>query len=88
MGDTVNFASRLEPINKEYGTSILIGENTAKAAAEAIEVRFVDKIVVKGKTKPVNVYELLGKRGAISDDTRKIASLYTEALHLHWERRW
>ncbi len=88
MGDTVNFASRLEPTNKEYGTSILIGEDTARAAAEAIEVRFVDKIVVQGKTKPVNVYELLGKRGSISDDCRELASLCTEALHLHWERRW
>ncbi|MBL7075976.1 MAG: adenylate/guanylate cyclase domain-containing protein [Kiritimatiellae bacterium] len=88
MGDTVNFASRLEPTNKEYGTSILIGEATAKAAADVIEVRFLDKIVVQGKSKPVTVYELLGKRGTISDDTRKVASLYTEALHLHWERRW
>ncbi len=88
MGDAVNFASRLEPTNKEYGTSILIGEATAEAARDVIEVRFLDKIVVQGKSKPVNVYELLGKRGAISDDTRKMASLYTEALHLHWERHW
>ena len=88
MGDAVNFASRLEPINKEYGTQILIGEATAHAARDFIEVRYLDKIVVKGKTKPVKVYELLGKRGSLSEDRQKVVSLYTEALHLHWERRW
>ncbi len=88
MGDAVNFASRLEPINKEYGTQILIGEATAQVARDFIEVRYLDKIVVKGKTKPVKVYELLGKRGSLSEDRQKVVSLYTEALHLHWERRW
>jgi adenylate cyclase len=88
MGDAVNFASRLEPTNKEYGTDILIGEATAQAARDLIEVRFLDKIVVKGKTEPVNVYELLGKRGCLDEDRKKVVSLYTEALHLHWEQRW
>ncbi|NQU40799.1 MAG: adenylate/guanylate cyclase domain-containing protein [Lentisphaerae bacterium] len=88
MGDVVNFAARLEPTNKEYGTSILIGEATAKAAREVIEARFIDKIVVKGKTEPVDVYELLGKRGCLDDDRKEVISLYAEAIQLHRERRW
>ena len=88
MGDVVNFAARLEPTNKEYGTLILIGEATAKAAADVVEVRFIDRIVVKGKTEPVDVYELLGKRGSLDEERKTVVSLYTEAMQLHRERRW
>ena len=60
MGDGVNLASRLEGINKIYGTSILISEFTYKKVAEKVLVRIVDKVVVQGKTNSILVYELLG----------------------------
>lgn len=59
MGDGVNLASRLEGANKIYGTSIMISEATYKKVKEHVTVRIIDKIVVKGKTKPIAVYELL-----------------------------
>ncbi|MBU0476295.1 MAG: adenylate/guanylate cyclase domain-containing protein [Bacteroidetes bacterium] len=60
MGDGVNLASRLESANKLYGTSIMISEAIYQKVAEEVVVRTIDKIVVKGKTKPIIVYELLG----------------------------
>lgn len=59
MGDTVNLGSRLEGSNKVYGTHILIDQNTRDMAGDAIRVRPIDCIAVKGKTEPVQVYELL-----------------------------
>ena len=60
MGDGVNLASRLEGANKNYGTSIMISEATYNKVKEHVFVRIIDKIVVKGKTKPITVYELIG----------------------------
>jgi adenylate cyclase len=60
MGDGVNLASRIESANKMYGTTIMISEATYAKVKEEVLVRIIDKIVVKGKTKPITVYELLG----------------------------
>jgi adenylate cyclase len=62
IGDAVNLASRLEGENKEYGTSIMIGESTYRVVKEAIETRYLGEVVVKGKTVPVKVYEVTGRR--------------------------
>ncbi len=63
IGDTVNLASRLEGANKEYGTGILISEDTRRLAGDAIDAREIDSVRVVGKTEPVRVYELLGRKG-------------------------
>ena len=60
MGDNVNLASRLEGINKEYHTQIVINETTYRQVANQFVCRDLDKIRVKGKNHPVNIYELLG----------------------------
>lgn len=60
MGDGVNLASRLEGANKMYGTTIMISEATYSKVKDDVLVRIIDNIVVKGKTKPITVYELLG----------------------------
>lgn len=60
MGDGVNLASRLEGANKIYGTSIMISEAVYKKVQKEVITRIIDKIVVKGKTEPIEVYELLG----------------------------
>ena len=88
MGDAVNLAARCEPANKDYGTSIIIGEPTLRLARDAIEVRLLDRLVVQGKTVPVQVYELVGLKGAVPAGKLNVVCLYEEALHLHWQRRW
>ena len=59
LGDDVNLASRLEGQSKTYGVDIVIGENTARAAA-SLAILELDSIMVKGKTKPVQIYALVG----------------------------
>jgi adenylate cyclase len=60
MGDNVNLASRLEALNKAYGTRLIIGEKTCQAVRDKMVVRELDLIRVKGKKTPVKIYELLG----------------------------
>jgi adenylate cyclase len=88
MGDAVNQASRFEPTNKDYGSSIIIGETTYEEARDFIEARLLDKIIVVGKTKPIQIYELLAKKGGLAPAKGKVTRLYDKALRLHWERKW
>jgi adenylate cyclase len=64
MGDAVNLASRLEGVNKEYGTHILIGEGTYQQVKHLFTVRLLDTIAVKGKSAPTAIYELIAPRDA------------------------
>jgi len=59
IGDGVNLAARLESGTKQYGAHILISEFTFKALRGTYRYREMDHVVVKGKTKPVAIYELL-----------------------------
>ncbi|MEI6970717.1 MAG: adenylate/guanylate cyclase domain-containing protein [bacterium] len=88
IGDAVNLARRLEPANKDYGTSIIIGGETAVKAAAVIEARMLDKIVVKGKSKPVMIYELVGKKGEVPEARVRIIRAYEDALRLYWDQKW
>jgi len=64
LGDTVNLSSRLEGLNKDYGTHIIVNETTYAATQVAKFVyRELDLIRVKGKTQPVMIYELIGRAG-------------------------
>ena len=62
LGDGVNLASRLEDLNKVYGTHTIVSEHTYNLVRDYFEFRFVDRVRVKGKTEEVSVYELLGKK--------------------------
>jgi class 3 adenylate cyclase len=76
IGDTVNLASRLEGANKEYGTWILMSEETRRMAGDAIEAREIDSIRVVGKTEPVRIFELVGRTG----DPNPLKEPYEQAL--------
>ncbi len=60
IGDTVNLASRLEGVNKLYGTNILLSDTTYRLASDHLLVRELDQVQVKGRIHPVTLYELLG----------------------------
>jgi adenylate cyclase len=60
IGDAVNVASRLEGANKEYGTDIIIGEETRRLAGDRIIVRELDRLTVYGREGGLAIYELLG----------------------------
>jgi adenylate cyclase len=59
IGDAVNVASRLEGANKEYGTDIIIGEETRRLAGDRIRVRELDRLMVYGRAGGLAIYELL-----------------------------
>lgn len=88
MGDAVNQAARFESANKCYGSLIMIGETTHALVADLFEVRLLDLIIVKGKTKPIRIYELLARTGELDPETARAAALYEEALRLHWKKKF
>ena len=64
MGDAVNLASRLEGLNKQYGTSIIASDRIVENARAHFDFRLLDLVAVKGKTDAIKIYELLGQTGA------------------------
>lgn len=76
IGDGVNLASRLEGTNKVYGTHILVSEFTYKKLTERYISREIDLIQVKGRTKPIGIYQILGH------DEQKAFPHLSEALEL------
>ncbi len=94
LGDTVNLSSRLEGLNKDYGTHILVNETTYAAAKdEGFVFRELDLIRVKGKLQPVTIYELIGRAGQNSvygtpEDVRERITLFQQARELYRERQW
>jgi len=89
MGDGVNLAARLEGLNKVYGTTILVSEDVRTRAGDAFVFRQVDRVAVKGKTRGVFVYELIGETGQAGAEGRRggIAT-YEAALAATFDRQF
>ncbi len=87
IGDAVNVASRLEGANKEYGTEIIIGEETRCLAGDNIQVRELDRLMVYGRTGGIAIYELLdvAERGATTPDW---VALYSAGLAAYRARNF
>lgn len=88
LGDCVNLASRLEGVNKEYGTLTIIGEDTRARVGGAFECRELDWIRVKGKEHPVSIYELAAADGALSADRRALFAHFQTGLEYYRQRLW
>jgi adenylate cyclase len=77
IGDGVDISARLEGVTKEYGCDIILSEYTYKLCGDRIWTRELDRIRVKGKTKPISIYELVGDRQhALADQTQEFLDLY------------
>ena len=87
MGDSVNLASRLEGINRQFGTNLIISESTFLQVKGQFVARELDLIRVKGKTRPVKVYELLGA-AAESDQYRDLVSRFEKGLEAYRSGLW
>ena len=87
LGDGVNLAARLEGLNKQYGTTILVSDAVREAAGPGFVFRFLDKVAVSGKGEAVRVHELLGPDG-LAGPRVETARRYEEALALYLRREW
>lgn len=76
IGDNVNLASRLEGLNKAYGTKVIVSESTRRAVGDNFTFRELDFVRVKGKKRPVPIFELIEGQGALQ-------ACYEEALMLY-----
>ena len=85
-GDSVNLAARLEGANKQYGTCTIISEFTYQEAKDYIEVRELDTLRVVGRSTPITIYELLGKKGG--NNYPVILSEYMEGLKNYKAQNW
>ena len=92
LGDTVNLSSRIEGLNKDYGTHILLSDTTYAAVEDPLLVfRELDLIRVKGKLQPVTLYELVAARGTPegdSPDLEEHLEFFSQGRACYRERRW
>ncbi len=89
LRDHVNVGSRLEGLNKLYGTEILVGENTAKVVAKSFLLREIDLVRVVGREQPVRIFELLATAGTPLPDEQEMAlSVYAAGLEAYRQRFW
>ncbi len=88
IGDEVNLGARLEGANKHYSTTIIISESTYNQVKNKAIVRELDYVRVKGKKRPVRIYELRGMQSLPLIEKELIIDVYTYALSLFKQRQW
>jgi adenylate cyclase len=87
MGDAVNLGSRLEGLTKEYGVHIIVSEFTRAAVSDFV-YRELDCVRVKGKDRPVKIYEPLGLAADLAPADLQELAQYAEALRLYQAQNW
>jgi len=86
IGDAVNLASRLESLNRFYGSQILISEALYLEVQDKVVARPLDRVAVKGRAQPVGVYELLALADEASDPLLDQVERFRAAYGLYRER--
>jgi adenylate cyclase len=88
IGDEVNLGARLEGANKQYWTSIIISESTFERVKPHARARELDLVRVKGKRKPVKIYELRSMNGLPDIEEDLIINVYQQGLEHYKNREW
>ena len=88
MGDAVNLASRLEAVNKVYGTRVLIAQDTAAVLGATFELREIDRLTVVGQSVPQNIFEVMARSGELTPQQGQLRSRYAAALAAYRAARW
>lgn len=88
LWDSVNLASRLEWVNKFYWTYICVSQDAMLEVKDKFEFRKLDKIRVKWKDIPIEIYELLWEKGKISDLKKDIKVWFEKALELYFNKEF
>ncbi|HEY0968881.1 MAG TPA: adenylate/guanylate cyclase domain-containing protein [Opitutaceae bacterium] len=92
MGDNVNLAARMESGAKAYGVYTMVTETTRQACeqhgADRLVFRYLDKIVVKGRSIPVPIHEVVGLKEHVSDRTRECLEVYAKGIERYLAQDW
>ena len=91
MGDNVNLAARCESGAKQFGVYTMVTGDTKEEAqkhGDRCVFRYLDRIVVKGKTEPVDVYEIVGLRDELAEEQFKCKELFEEAIGMYQQQEW
>ncbi len=87
MGDTVNLGSRLEGLTKQYGVKMIVSESTLAAAPE-FAYRELDRVRVKGKSRPITIYEPIAEWAETSAEQQTVLKLVHQALINYRQQLW
>ena len=85
MGDTVNLAARFESGQKIYGTNIMVNDQIYEQVKDLVEARQLDLIQVMGKEEPVVAYEILERKGELSEEMMQVVELYNKGMKAYWD---
>jgi adenylate cyclase len=88
IGDTVNLASRLEGLNKFYGTAVMASETTVQECGEALEFQELDRVAVKGRATPVAVFTAMAFKGELAPLQSQAAKAFDTGLKLYRQARF
>jgi adenylate cyclase len=88
MGNSVNLAARLEGVNKQYGTWVLVSETSYLEGGSDFAVRRLDKVRVVGITEPVRLYELVDEKREIPSHMEEAIEIFEEGLKRFEEWKW
>ncbi len=88
IGDTVNLASRLEGLTKQYGAFTIISETTYEEVKDEFDCCLLDKVMVKGKVLPVGIYQVFCEKGRLPDVTRKMIEQFESGMNYYLDKEW
>jgi adenylate cyclase len=87
MGDAVNLGSRLEGLTRIYGVGVIVGPNTRQAVTDIV-FRELDRVKVKGKDEPVEIFEPIGIVGQVERKVLDEVELWHQALKAYRAQNW
>ena len=88
LGQPMQLAEYLEAASKRYGTTILLSATTRKAAADVIETRTIDRLLLPGQTEPSMIYELLDIAGNLTEQQATLRDRFEGGLEHYWHQQW
>jgi adenylate cyclase len=89
FGDNVNLASRLEGVNRFYGTKVIISRDVYQEISDQFICRPLDIVAVKGKTRSIKIYELVAEKGAwVSKEITEFHTLFEKGFDAYLKKQW
>ncbi len=88
LGDAVNLGARLEGLNKDYGTDIIVSDHTRILLGERFLLRPLDRVAVKGKKEPIDIFAVVCRTEEATEEQKMSVAHFTEARELYLARKF